>query len=155
MRNFIIFTHLIAFITLAIACQTSRPMLSEGISQGIAGTVLWYEGDLMPGIDREPVEGQPVQKEIHIYEATHLDQTEVRDGVFYNNLKTRLINKVLTDETGRFTVALEPGTYSVFVKEPGGLFANIYDEGGHINAVTIMPNELVRMRIRIDYMAAY
>jgi len=155
MRNLIIYVLFFASITLVTACQSSRPMLSEGISQGIAGTVLWYEGDLMPGIDREPVEGQPVQREIHIYEATHLNQTEVRDGVFYNNLKTRLINKVLTDEAGRFIIALEPGNYSVFVKEPGGLFANIYNEAGCINAVTIRANELVRMRIRIDYMAAY
>jgi hypothetical protein len=56
---------------------------------------------------------------------------------------------------GRFIVALEPGTYSVFVKEPDGLFANRFDQAGIINPVTIDRNELVNILIKVDYKAAY
>lgn len=155
MLTMIKYCQIIIFFILTTTCQTNKPMFSTGISQGISGTVLWYEGDLMPGIGKEPVKGLPVQREVYIYEATALDQAEVTEEVFYHNLETRLIGKTLTDEDGKFTVSLEPGTYSVFVKETGGLFANTFDGSGRINTVTIRPNELVRMRIRIDYRAAY
>lgn len=130
-------------------------MFSQGVSQGLSGTVIWYEGDLMPGIDKEPVPGKPIQREIHIYEATSLKQANVKDDYFYYDLETKLVKTVLSDEEGKFIVALEPGTYSVFVKEPQGLFANTFDQAGKINPVDIQSNELVTIRIRVDYMAAY
>lgn len=130
-------------------------MFSQGVSQGISGQVVWYEGDLMPGIGKEPAVGKPIQREIFIYYATKIEQTEVQDGRFYSNIKTELVRKTSTNEDGKFIVALEPGNYSVFVKEPMGLFANRFDQSGIINPVTITKNELVNMLIKVDYKAAY
>lgn len=130
-------------------------MFSQGVSQGLSGTVLWYEGDLMPGIDKEPVPGKPIQREIHIYELTGVQQAKVKDDYFYYDLETKLVKMVLSDEEGKFIVALEPGKYSVFVKEPQGLFANTFNRAGQINPVEIQSNELVTIRIRVDYKAAY
>jgi len=130
-------------------------MLSQGVSQGISGQVLWYEGDLMPGFDKEPAVGKPIQREIHIYGETKMEQADVQDGGFYSNIKTELIQKISSDEDGKFIVALEPGTYSVFVKEPKGLFASRFDQSGIINPVTITTNQLVSMLIKVDYKAAY
>ena len=155
MKNLIKNNLFIFLVLLIISCQSTKPMLSKGVSQGITGTVLWYEGDLMPGMDKEPVEGQPIQREIHIYELTSLKQAEVEEGYFYYNLKTRLIKKVLSDEGGKFIVELDPGSYSVFVKEPKGLFASTFDQAGHLNPITIGQNELTKMLIRVDYKAAY
>jgi hypothetical protein len=155
MKNFIKFSLLIFQVLLISSCRPPQTMFSEGVSQGIAGRVLWYEGDLMPDFDREPVEGQPIQREIHIYEATSQAQAEVIGGYFYINLKTRLIKKEASGEDGTFIVELEPGTYSVFVKEPKGLFASTFDQGGYLNPVIVRSGELVRMLIRVDYEAAY
>ncbi len=130
-------------------------MLSQGISQGMAGQVLWYEGDLMPGIDKEPAVGKPIKREIYVYNATKMEQADLLDGSLYSNIKTELIQKTISDEDGKFIVALEPGTYSVFVKEPQGLFASRFDQSGIINPVVIGDNELVRIIIRVDYQAAY
>jgi len=130
-------------------------MLSKGVSQGIAGQVLWYEGDLMPGIDKEPIEGKPIQREVYIYEATLQSQGDISDGVFYKNIKTKLILKVMTDEDGKFIIGLDPGTYSVFVEESSGLFASRFDKDGIINPITIGANELSNMLIRVNYKAAY
>jgi hypothetical protein len=130
-------------------------MFSQGVSQGVSGTVLWYEGDLMPGMDKKPVEGLPIQREIHIYELTNLNQAKIREDYFYYELETRLVQKVTSNEEGKFIVALDPGTYSLFVKEPKGLFANKFDQNGHLNPITIQPNELITLRIRVDYQAAY
>lgn len=130
-------------------------MLSQGISQGISGQVLWYEGDLMPGFNKEPVAGKPIEREIHIYKATTIDQAEVLEGTFYSNINSELVLTTISDEDGKFIVSLDTGTYSVFVKEARGLFANRFDQGGFINPVTIRENELVRITIKVDYMAAY
>ena len=130
-------------------------MLSKGVFQGISGIVLWFEGDLMPGIGKKPVEGEPMQREIYIYEATTREQAEVTETYFYHDLKTSMIRIVMSDEEGKFIVELEPGTYSVFVKEPKGLFASSFDQAGHINPITIEANQLSNMLIRVDYMAAY
>jgi len=155
MRNLRNIGWVIIILMLFTDCKNSQSMLSQGVSQGISGQVLWYEGDLMPGIDKEPVEGKPIQREIHIYKATTIDQTEVQEGTFYSDISTELVLTTLSDEDGKFIVALAPGTYSVFVKEPQGLFANRFDQGGVINPVTISQNELVSLSIKVDYKAAY
>ena len=155
MKNLKILSLILFVPMLIISCKTPQSMLSEGVSQGITGQVMWYEGDLMPGIGKEPAEGKPIQREIFIYEATSPDQAEVHEGQFYSGLKSKLVQTVNSDEDGRFIVALEPGTYSVFVNEPEGLFANRFDQAGIINPVTINRNELVNILIKVDYKAAY
>ncbi len=141
--------------TLFSSCKNTQSMFSEGVSQGVTGQVLWYEGDLMPGFDKEPAEGKPIQREIYIYRATKMEQADLQEGSFYSNIKTELVQKVISDEDGKFIIALDPGTYSVFVKEPKGLFASRFDQSGIINPLTISQNELVNLLIKVDYMAAY
>ena len=87
--------------------------------------------------------------------AARIDQAEVDEGIFYSNIKTEHVLTTRSDVDGKFIVSLAPGTYSVFIKEPQGLFANRFDQGGIINPVTINQNELVNLIIRVDYKAAY
>jgi hypothetical protein len=155
MKNLTKYSLFIILIAAVFSCKTSQVMLSQGISQGLSGTVLWYEGDLMPGFDKDPVEGIPVQREICIYELTSFKQATVREDYFYHDLDTKLISTVLSNEEGKFIVALEPGKYSVFVKEEKGLFANRFDQSGYINPIEITSGELVAIRLRVDYKAAY
>jgi len=129
--------------------------MSRTISEGITGRVLWFEGDLMPGIDKEPIEGIPVTREIYIYAPIHTNQAEIVDYVFYQNIQTPLIKKVTSDENGNFRAKLKPGSYSLFVKEPKGLFANRYDEYGYVNLIKVNEKEVTDIVIRIDYKAAY
>ncbi len=135
---------------LLFACAMQKP-----VTEGIRGEVLWFEGDLMPGIDKPPVEGQPVIREIFFYAPTHVSQARQTDHVFYDDIETPLIKNARSDEQGVFEVSLDPGTYSVFIKEPEGLFANRFNEFGLINPVKVNPGEVTGIRIRIDYMAAY
>ncbi len=146
----ILFTCFNIFSVLFIACTVSRTL-----SEGITGKILWFEGDLMPGINKEPVEGIPLKRDIYIFMPTHTDQLEVINHVFYQNIQTRLIKRVTSDEKGNFSVKLKPGLYSLFVEEPTGLFANRYDEYGYVNTVKVNENKVTDIVIRIDYMAAY
>jgi hypothetical protein len=132
------------------SCRTGQT-----ISQGISGKVLWFEGDLMPGIDKEPVEGIPVEREIYIYQPTTAGEAEVQDHVFYSEIKTEMVKKIKTGPEGDFKIKLDPGTYTLFVKETKGLFANKFNEAGYLNAVEVVKGEITDILIRIDYRAAY
>ena len=132
------------------ACNVNKP-----VSQGISGTIQWFEGDLMPGIDKPPVKGIPIEREILIYEATRMEDCVQHDGFFHRDLKTNLIKTTTSNQDGVFNVFLEPGVYSVLIKEDAGLFGNLYDDTGVINPVVVNPGKLTRVSFRVDYMAAY
>lgn len=126
------------------------------LKEGIAGQLIWLEGNLMPTIDdsRTLPKGQPVQREVHIYALTKTSEAE-RDESFYKNIQTELIQKVMSDKNGLFKISLPPGKYSLFVKETQGLFANIFDGYGNIMPVEVYKDEVTTVRIEINYMAAY
>ncbi len=137
-------------ISTLYACSINRP-----VSQGILGKVYWFEGDLMPGINKEPVEGIPVKREIYVYRITHTSRADMYDQVFFLNFQTDLVRKTWTDHHGNFSLALEPGQYSLFTKEPKGFFANRFSGEGFINPVEVREGDVTEIVIRIDYQAAY
>lgn len=122
--------------------------------QGIKGQVFWLSGNQMPGPGRNVAPNLGIKREILIYEvATKADVTQ--HETFFTDIKTKLVATTLSDEDGRFKVKLPPGRYSVFVKEPSGLFANLFNTAGEINPVVVEPKKFVWMSITVDYEAAY
>lgn len=130
------------------------------IGQGIAGKVIWLEGNLMPQIVEEGDttksvnRGKPVERYVCIYELTHRDQTVQEDG-FFKEVNTRLVKKISSDQEGNFATPLDTGTYSLFIEEPQGLFANRFDGEGHIFPVQVKKGEITKITFKIDYKAAY
>lgn len=147
---------LLSTLFLAIANRSCE----ESVDQGLAGQVRWLEGNLMPTIgedvqqNEKDYKGEPVQREIHIYELTSMDEATA-EGTFFKNIQTDLVKTVETNEEGEFIVELPVGRYSVFVQEDQGLFANSFDGEGHINPVEIKEGELTKITIQINYKAAY
>ena len=129
---------------------------NKAVKQGVMGRLVWLEGNLMPSIEAggNAPAGQPVQREVHIYEVTKISEAEQSEN-FYKNIQTKLVKVVMSEKNGFFRTALEPGQYSFFVKEPKGLFANIFDAYGHIMPVEVMEDEVTEVTININYMAAY
>jgi hypothetical protein len=109
----------------------------------------------MPGPDTEQSGGKSVDREIYIFESTNLQDAKSVDGVFFDDLKTHLIAKAKSGSDGKFKVKLEPGRYSVFAREPKGLFANQFDGEGCIQCVTVNAGESTEIAIEINYAAAY
>lgn len=144
------------------ACATQRLFDAPHtqIAQGIAGQVIWLEGNLMPRIVEEGDttkslnQGKPVERYVCIYELTHRDQT-VQENGFYKEIETRLVKKILSDQEGNFATPLDTGQYSLFVEEPQGLFANRYDGEGNIHPVEVEKGEVTQVILKIDYKAAY
>jgi hypothetical protein len=66
-----------------------------------------------------------------------------------------LLKKVKSKKDGSFCVKLAPGKYSVFVKEPKGLFANTFDVQGCIQCVTVKKGEFTKITIEVNYEAFY
>lgn len=90
-----------------------------------------------------------VQREVHIYELTTLDQAAHDNGIFAS-VPTNKVLSIMTKVDGSFKVKLPPGTYSVFVQEPGGLFANLFKKN-QINPVVVKPRQYAWITITIEY----
>jgi hypothetical protein len=122
--------------------------------QGVCGKVTWIAGNQMPGPDREIQKPQPVARVIHVFEATHSSQAVMENGL-YKEIKTKLITTGKSDSAGQFKINLEPGEYSIFVKEAEGWFANSYDDSGRIHTVTVAPKKYTELNILVNYLAVY
>jgi len=123
--------------------------------QGIKGKVEWISGNQMPGPDKPTSKAKPIVREIFFYEATSIEQAISESGVFFSNITTKLVKTVTSKKNGNFCVKLPPGTYSIFVKEPSGLYANAFDTNACIQCVTVRPKEYTQQFILVNYEAAY
>ena|SRR5690554_6171275 len=152
--------NILLTLSVVFLCSCSKSMQQQNntkiLKEGIAGQLIWLEGNLMPTIDdsRTLPKGQPVQREVHIYALTKTSEAEREDG-FYKAVQTELIQKVMSDKNGIFKASLPPGKYSIFVKESQGLFANSFDGYGNITPVEVFKDEVTTISIEINYMAAY
>jgi hypothetical protein len=150
---------LLSLSVLIVSCKGSEKSTTlinfnnKEIEQGIAGKVLWREGDHMPGPGNTP-RSVGVVKEVLIYELTKTNQA-VQNGQFFTDLKTDMVQKVTSDTNGNFQVSLNPGTYSIFTKEADGYFANIFDSEDNIFPITVDSGRVTRVSIVVDYKAVY
>jgi hypothetical protein len=137
---------------LASICCAPPPTGSPGstgqsLKQGIQGQVFQLPTSADSLAKENPEAG--VQREVHIYELTTLDQTSHENGIF-RSIPTQKVLSITTRADGRFKVKLPPGTYSVFVQEPGGLFANLFQQN-RINPVVVKPRQYTWISITIEY----
>ena len=110
--------------------------VSAQSAQGIRGTVVFKSGNQMPGVGRTLPAGKPVRREVFVYEPTKMAQMKTRADGFYE--------------------AVQPGQYSVLVREPNkGLFANVFDGEMHAFPVEVKPGRFTTVSLEINYAAAY
>lgn len=135
-----------------------KPYQPEG--QGITGQVTWLEGNQMPTIsdsgnesNKEP-KGIPVKRTIRIYPLLNFSDMSLEDGLF-KSLAAKPITEIETDESGKYSIKLSPGRYSVFTVEEDGLFANIFDGEGNVQPVTVKEGEWTLLDIVINYKAVF
>ena len=122
--------------------------------QGICGKVLWVEGNQMPGPGRKADTGRGIEREILVYEPVTRENTTQQNG-FYANINGKLVATGKSKADGSYKIKLPPGRYSVFVKEPDGLFANLFDHNGAINTVSVEKGRFTDFNIKVNYKAAY
>jgi len=134
------------------SCGIDRPGPTIHLGQGLIGVVCFWKGDFMPSPD--PTSGTilPVARTVEIYAAARdADTVNVPGTMFISAVKTPLIATTTSGADGWFSVALPPGTYSVFVREPQGLYANGWNDAGIITPVEVVAGAAVRAQFNVDY----
>jgi hypothetical protein len=158
MKRFLSLSALLLLTVVLSFCQKAKGVSgnqTNTIKQGVCGTVIWKEGNLMPGPDRDVPQGKGVERDVVVYELTKSDQV-TSEGGFHRNIKTKLVKKITSDDKGNFCIELPEGAYSLFVWEDGkGLYANSFDGQGNIFPITVQKGKVEQANITVDYMAAY
>jgi hypothetical protein len=121
---------------------------AQTLRQGIQGQVFLVSNTIVDSTAaRSPNSG--IKREIVIHELTTLDMAGHENGLF-KYVPTSVITSIMSDDDGSFKIKLLPGTYSVFVKDGEGLYANLFDQN-RINPVVVKPKQYAWVTITIDY----
>lgn len=118
------------------------------ITEGIWGTLTQREGDWMPGSDGNRKEF-PTQREIAVYEYTTIKEIEGHPSSC--EVHTKLIATTTCDKEGFFELNLNPGKYSVFLKEKGKLYAISGDGAGGLCPVEVESSKVSELNLSVSY----
>lgn len=131
-------------------------------NQGICGTVIEKKGNFMPRVDspgpyKQTPKGQPVVREVVIYPVLSMDQVKTDDEGFITEVPgAKPVRTVKTDKQGKFCAyRLPAGQYSVLVREPKGLYGNVFDANNRINVETVQPGKVTKTTFEITHQAAF
>lgn len=130
------------------------PKPIQNIKQGICGTILLQQGNQMPGPGRTLSAGQPVEREVLVYQLTNVSQVQ-SSGTIFTGIKTAFVAKTHSNAKGYFELKLPAGKYSVFVQEQEGLYANYFDGKGSINPVEVVKDSVTKRNITISNKAVF
>jgi hypothetical protein len=135
--------------------KSNQQQSRQTMNQGIKGKVIFRQGNFMPSPDApQQGSGRGVKRELYIHELTNMGQVQ-GEPPFYQQIQTKLVKKVVSDENGNFAVELKPGKYSLFVKEKDGYYANLFDGQTNIYPVEVQENQVTPVEFVIDYNATY
>ncbi len=146
------------------ACHHSKVPLSayhtavsqnHAFKQGVKGQVLFREGDFKS-------DGQPgnnariygVERTVLVYELTSQRAVELGEGDFLTNVMSEYKDSVRTNEYGVFQISLNPGKYSLFVRENSRIYSRV-NERGYYWPVEVKKDSIAKMTLEIEYRAKY
>ena len=140
---------------LTFGLSSCNKEMANGVKEGVTGTVMWFEGNLMPTIDGgKEKSGKPIVREIVFCKPVKSSQLS-KNGRFFSGLDEFIIKKTNSDAKGAFAIKLPAGKYSVFTKEEDGYYANSFDGQGFIQVIEVKANELTKLALKVDYKAVY
>ena len=122
---------------------------AQTLRQGIQGQIFLVDNSLADSTAANPSPNAGIKREIVIHELTTLDMTSHENGLF-KYVPTSFVTSIMSADDGTFKVKLLPGTYSVFVKQGDGLYANLFDQN-RINPVVVKPKQYAWVTITIEY----
>jgi len=150
---------LLSFFIISVAisgCAGSHTSSNAAIKQGISGNVYIEKGNHMPSPDKpiDPPKGLKTQVFIHeITSVSQLRSTETPG--LYTLIPTPLVASAYTDSTGYFSISLEPGSYSVFVKYQEGYYANWFNEKNQVAPVVVVADSVTKVNLKVTIGATY
>lgn len=131
----------------------SQPMseqteVKSSEKQGIQGEVVQITGDQMPtiGTTKQRTPPQPVETTVWIFADT-IPATSPRIPISQIQSQFQVLQKVKTDNQGRFFVELPPGKYTLFAQYGEDLYLNSFAGDGSYSTVEVMANQTSRVRL--------
>jgi hypothetical protein len=156
--------HVFILIFFGIACKTPKTSVegsnntssSASEVQGIVGEVAEMIGNQMPMVGAPAPTPRPLKATVYIYDSTHMSKVQqIGTSPLFSMVNTRLVQKLDTNEAGRFSAELPAGTYSVFVLKGGAFFANQFDEKNNIGICRVEVGKQTRLQITVNTDASY
>ncbi|MFD2938110.1 hypothetical protein [Spirosoma flavum] len=100
--------------------------------------------------------GSPAEREVLIFPLLNSSQVDASENGFINSVReAKPIQTVKSGKDGKFCVSLPVGHYSVLVREPKGLYANLSDSHNNIFPVNVSRNRSVTVTVAITYQAVF
>jgi hypothetical protein len=151
---------LLVLLLLLPGCHSEIP--SEGepsdqvvtIDQGIKGTIFFWSGDFQCCSPTGTI--TPVRREVHIYEPTNAQQvTRIGYNYFFSSIQSKFITMTTSNDSGWYQVRLEPGNYSIFIKEYSVLDGSLYYADFFPSTETVTAGSITQRDIDITFDAAF
>ncbi len=160
MRKLLIITLL---LTITMATFAQRPArrkarLAPGLTQ-LCGTVLEMRGNRMPApnpsLATSTAAGTPLVREVLVFPVMSLDSVSQDESGFFTNVTAKPIATIMSNQAGKFCLTLPAGQYSVLIREPKGLYANLFDTKNRINTAIVQAGKTATMTILVSHSATY
>ena len=163
--TYLTYSLLLLISTLTACAQKPRSAKSikAVVTQGICGTVTEKRGNYMPSVDspspdssRPNRNGTPVEREVLIFPLLNMNQIDAGENGFINSVRdVKPVKTVKSAKDGTFCVSLPVGQYSVVVREPKGLYANLSDSQNNIFPVRVEKGKKAQVSVEITHQAAF
>lgn len=129
---------------------------TDGLTQGVTGTVEWRQGNWIPGGGSG--EGWPLETRVAAF--APLDTADVTrddsDPEAYGRYAVAAspVATTTSDADGCYALPLDPGSYTVMADDSGAWFCNSTSAEG-LCVVEVTAGAVVTFDVIIDYRAAY
>ncbi|WP_245859660.1 hypothetical protein [Spirosoma aerolatum] len=158
--SFLTNSALILFIGLTLLAANptvaQKKWSKHSAFQGICGIVLIKKGNQMPGPGKSTSPGTPVEREVLIFPLINMNQVKMGDNGFIDSVgNIKPVKTVRSDKLGKFCVSLPVGHYSVVIREPKGLYANLSDAHNNIFPVNVRKQKRTDVKVDITHQAVF
>jgi len=132
------------FLFIIIGCIFLFSCKDDNINAGAKGTIEFGEGSCMPPIDFSSRIYLSYTGMAYFIETVYLDS--LSSGISLDQLKASSDSAEVAN--GKFVLALEPGTYSIFLKEPH--YSAVYD-----NNITVYLDKVTEQDYKFWHCTSY
>jgi hypothetical protein len=157
--------HWIAILLIGLLCAPILQAMGHkqkadkpraGITQGVRGRVEIWEGDFMPMSDSHGARGKILPgagRRVRVYESLKAAGGNVSAKL--DSVPSVVIAETVCDSSGHFEMVVPPGRYSIFAEEKGGWYFNGWSGDGTQGAVTVEPQKVSEILIKITNKATF
>lgn len=128
--------------------KTLNSMLPSNEAQGVRGYVTRLQGNQMPtvGSNRPKNKPEPVSTVVWVFSG-RIQAKGPRWSVDEGSERPNLVNRVHSDEQGKFFVSLPPGEYTLFAQYGSSLYLNSFSGDGSYASVQVVKGKVTETRL--------